>query len=114
MMRRKLFGKEFELVDLSNEGNNDIVFNNLVSTIEYLYLVIEHNELILGGSILVYDSKRRQYNYNCGWTYNGTDNQESLRKALDYLKRVLELNPNVTWKVEVSVTGEGIEYIKFK
>lgn len=112
-MKKTLFGKDFELIDLSSDGNNDIIFNDLISAIEYLYLTVQNNELILGGEILVYNNASHEYRVNCGWTYNGADNKESLRVALDYLKRMLELNPNVTWKVEVTVTGEGIEYIKF-
>ena len=112
-MKKELFGQEFELIDLSDVGNDDIVFNDLISTIEYLYLAIENKQLILGGEILMYDKKSRTYQFSCGWTYSGTDNKESLRVALDYLKQVLALNPNVTWKVEVCITGKGMEYIKF-
>jgi hypothetical protein len=105
-VKKTFWDNEFELIDLSDEFNNDLIFD-LISAIKFMYLAVEHNELVLGGDIYWKD-KNGDYVSGCeNWYCDEPDPQKTLLVALDYLNNCVKINPNIDWKVSVSITRKG-------
>lgn len=99
-MKRILYGKEFNLTDLSLSGYNGLIFD-LISAIEFMHLAISEGALILGGDIII---KNEDGEYIVGydnWSSDSKNPQETFICALEYLKDYLTKNPLVNWRVSV-------------
>ena len=81
-MKKLLYGKEFEIIDMSEKGNSDLIFD-LISAIEYMFLAIKNGKIILGGDIYVKKQSGFEHSYD-NWYSQSKDPQETLTCALNY------------------------------
>ena len=103
-MNRTFWGSDFELLDLSDEGDADLIFD-LIPAIKLMCLAVENGERILGGEIIVKEPNGKYtVSYN-NWFSESVDPKETLMTALDYLALIVENDPKIDWKVALVVSN---------
>lgn len=98
-MIRRFWDQEFKVINLSDMGYDDIVFE-LDVAIEFMRCAVKHNVRILGGDIIFKQGEE----YVIGpdsWYSNNIDPSESLNDALRYLQMYKKNNGTREWVVSV-------------
>lgn len=107
-MKRILYGKVFNVIDLSNDGYCGLIFD-VISCIQFMYLTTKNGELIQGGDIIT--NINGKYEVSCdNWFTNSNSPEDTFLTSLDFLKSYMKKNINVDWKVSV-VTSNLSELI---
>lgn len=109
-MKKILYGEEFDLIDMTKDGYNDLVFD-VISSIKFMYLATKNGELILGGDIITKNNDGKYEVSYDNWYSNSKSPEETFLTALDYLKIYMQGNNNADWKVSV-VSSNLLELLK--
>ena len=101
MKELNVFNKKYKIIDLSNIGMADWVFD-LVTAIEFIMDAANAGQRILGGDILKPIDGKYAYCYD-NWYSESHDVAETRDTALNYLRKYLQKFPNVDWVVSVTI-----------
>ena len=99
-MKKILYGKEFETIDLSEIGINNYTFD-LITTIQFLTESVKNDDRILGGEIIFFKNGSFCVSYD-NWYCKGKSPRVTYDESIKYLKKYLKVNPLVNWVVAIT------------
>lgn len=98
-MIKKIWDREFEVINLSDDGYDDLVFE-VDDAIEFMCCAVKHNVRILGGDI-IYKQGDKYIIGPDSWYSNKIKPDESLQEALQYLQMYKQKKDTQEWLVSV-------------
>ena len=103
-MKKTFFNREYDVIDLSHLGINNFAFD-LISSIQFMYDAISNGYRILGGDIITDINGQLELSID-NWYSQSKDPQETFFCALDYLKKYVQYNSLINWKVAVVTSNQ--------
>ena len=101
-MQKKLYKKDFEVIDLSNIGIQNLCFD-LITCIEFMIETIKNGDLILGGDIIQEEDGKYVLSYD-NWYSASKDPEITFIDAMRYLKEYTKNNQLLNWKIAITTS----------